>query len=147
MTVLMVGVSLLLGAHGPRVFAQVQAGKVAAGPVIQVTGVSSLASSYNGPEEAVRALQTGQAQPLSLVSSDFDEDGFSDLIVGYGVSNGGGVLSWHRGNIEAFAPQTEESFKAMSAGNYQDPVLPGASTFRTTVRPDLAAAGDFYQSG
>ncbi len=144
-TVLVVGMSLFLAA-ALQVSAQVQAGKVAPGPVIQVTGVSSLASSYNGPEDAVRALQTGQAQPLSLVSSDFDEDGFSDLIVGYAAPSGG-VLSWHRGNIEAFAPQTEESFKAMSAGNYQSPVLPGASTFRATVRPDLVAAGDFYQSG
>ncbi len=142
--VMAVGVSVFLPLAGPRLFAQ--AGKVAPGPLIHVTGVSSLASSYNGPDEAVKPLLAGQAQPLSLISHDFDEDGFSDLIVGYATPNGG-ALSWHRGNIEAFAPQTEESFRAMSAGNYQDPVLPGASTFRTTIRPDLLAAGDFYQSG
>ncbi len=142
--VIAVGVSVLLAPASPRLFAQT--GKIAPGPLIHVTGVSSLASSFNGPDEAIKPLLAGQAQPLSLISHDFDEDGFSDLVVGYATPNGG-VLSWHRGNIEAFAPQTEESFRAMSAGNYQDPVLPGASTFRTTVRPDLVAAGDFYQSG
>ncbi len=140
--VITVGVSIFVAS--PCLFAQAE--KAAPGPLVRVTGVSSLASSYNGPDEAVRPLLAGQAQPLSLVSHDFDEDGFADLIVGY-VAPTGGVLSWHRGNIEAFAPQTEESFKAMSAGNYQDPLLPGASTFRTTVRPDLVAAGDFFQSG
>lgn len=123
-----------------------QVGKFAPGPVVRVTGASSLASSYSGPKESVQALLAGQLQPLSLVSSDFDEDGIADLIVGYAAPNGG-FLTWHRGNLEAFSPQTEQTFNVMATGNFQDPVLPGASTTQTPVRPDLLAAGDFYQSG
>jgi hypothetical protein len=123
-----------------------QTGNAVPGPTLRVTGISALATSYSGPDDAVGALHAGQAQTLSLLAADFDEDGIADLVMGHAAARGG-ILTWHRGNIEAFAPLTEETFNLMAAGNFQNPVLPGASTFHTTVRPDLLAAGNFYTSG
>jgi len=47
-----------------------------------------------------------QAAPLSLAIEDFDGDGMRDLAMGLSTP-AGGMLAIRRGNLNAFAPQSE----------------------------------------
>jgi CSLREA domain-containing protein/uncharacterized repeat protein (TIGR01451 family) len=92
------------------------------------------------------AASMGTAQPLSMVSVDFDADGVEDLVVGYSTPSGG-VLAFHRGNLDAFAPQSDASFQAIARGEFPEPFLPEAQTLTVPVTPDFIAAGDFTGHG
>ena len=74
-------------------------------------------ANYVGDARAKAFLESGRAEPLSLVSGDFDADGVQDLVVGYATSDGG-VLAIHRGNLDAVAPQSKESFDALVGANF-----------------------------
>src|SRR5207237_521085 len=52
-------------------------------PTINLSDGHDLLTSYAGPEELRKALEQNQAEPLSLASADFDEDGVPDLVSGY----------------------------------------------------------------
>ncbi|HWX53744.1 MAG TPA: hypothetical protein VN176_04045, partial [Verrucomicrobiae bacterium] len=101
-----------------------------------------------GPGGALphQILSSGQATPLALVSGDFNEDGYADLAVGY-ASAGGGIVAIHRGNIDAFAPQSDASFQAIAHGNFPPSFLPDAQVFSVPVRPDFIATGKFTVNG
>src|SRR5258708_28556279 len=71
-----------------------------------------LDAGFQGPDAIVRALNSGQATPLSLASDDFDADGVADLAVGYATPDGGRIAIF-RGNLDAFAPQRTESHLAI----------------------------------
>ena len=88
----------------------------------------------------------GQGQPVSMASADLDADGFDDLLVGYSAG-AGGFISIHRGNIDAFAPQSDASFQAIGRGQFPSPFLLEARTFSVPVSPDFMALGDFTGSG
>jgi hypothetical protein len=116
-------------------------------------GVPQSASAQNGVarpgQNAVptqqapeQALASGQAVPLAMVSGDFDHDGFSDLAVGYSAP-GGGIVAIHRGNMDAFAPQSQESWLAIGRGDFPSPFLPDVKVFSVPVSPDLLAVGKF----
>ena len=87
-----------------------------------------------------------QAQPVSLTSGDLDADGFEDLIVGYSAG-GSGFISIHRGNMDAFAPQSSASFEAIRQGKFPSPFLLDAKTFPVPISPDFIAVGDFTGHG
>ncbi|HEY6970090.1 MAG TPA: hypothetical protein VJA94_12860, partial [Candidatus Angelobacter sp.] len=86
------------------------------------------------------------AQPLSMTSGDIDGDGFKDLLVGYSTANGG-VIAIHRGNIDAFAPQSDTSFQAIGRGEFPSPFHLEAQTIAVPVTPDFLALGDFTGHG
>src|SRR5262249_6886809 len=75
-----------------------------------------------------------------------DQDGIADLAVGY-RAGGAGFVAIHRGNLDAFAPQSEESFQAIGRGEFPAPFLPEAQTFSVPVSPDFISAGNFTGSG
>jgi CSLREA domain-containing protein/uncharacterized repeat protein (TIGR01451 family) len=83
-----------------------------------------------------------QAAPLSLASVDFDVDGIQDLAVGM-ATPAGGAIAIHRGNLDAFAPQSDASFWAITRGEFPSPFLPDAQLVQIPNRPDFLAAGDF----
>ena len=87
-----------------------------------------------------------QSQPVSLAGADLDRDGIDDLVVGYSAGTGG-FISIHRGNLDAFAPQSEASFQAIAKGDFPSPFLPQAKTFSVPVSPDLIVLGDFTGHG
>ncbi len=71
-----------------------------------------------------------------------DEDGIADLLVGYA-----GHISIQRGNLDAFAPQSDASFQAIAHGQFPAPFLAQSSTLATPVNPDFMAVGHFTASG
>src|SRR5215510_4072856 len=113
------------------------------GRKIYLSESEKLPSTYMGDPGAKASLEGGQVQPSTLVSGDFDADGVADLVVGYSRDDGtkGGVLAIHRGNLDAFAPQSEESFRAIGRDEFPSPFLPNARAINVPVHPDFIAEG------
>jgi CSLREA domain-containing protein/uncharacterized repeat protein (TIGR01451 family) len=116
------------------------------GPQIYVQDAQALKVNHGGTSAAVQALATGNAQPLASTSADVDEDGVADLLVGYSTP-AGGVVVVHRGNLDAFAPQSRESFLAIARGDFPAPFLPNAQVFDVPIKPDFLATGNFTGRG
>jgi len=105
-------------------------------------------TSYVGPEQLVRPLEQDQAQPLSLASADFDEDGVRDLISGYALPDGSGIITLHRGNIDSIYPNAPEAKQRKAEGTFtESPFLSPAHVFALPVAPDFIGAGDFDADG
>ncbi|MCI0390612.1 MAG: FG-GAP-like repeat-containing protein [Acidobacteria bacterium] len=115
---------------------------------------SGIASVYVGSPESRRALDQNLAEPLSLTTGDFDEDGVPDLAGGYAVE-GRGALSLYRGNVDAIYPNTPEARRRMrqAAGSNKGQAAAPAPFHSTTnvfdlpVAPDFIGAGDFDADG
>src|SRR5437763_15310958 len=121
-------ISLLFGtASSGRV--PVQSQDAQASPHIYLEESHVLATTHKGPQKVAAALASGNAQALSLASGDFDEDGVTDLLIGYATSEGG-ILAVHRGNIDALAPQAPESFQAIAQGRFPSPFLFSSKAFK-----------------
>lgn len=116
------------------------------GPHIYVQSAQVLPVEHTGPESAVQLLQLGAVEPLSMAQGDFHETGISDLAVGYATS-GGNLLAVHRGNLDAFAPQSQKSWEEIRAGIFPSPFLLQASLLPAPVRPDFLQAGNFSGQG
>ncbi len=116
------------------------------GPQIYIQASQAIKVNHTGSSLAVQALAAGNAQPLSSTSADVDEDGVSDLLAGYSTP-AGGVVVLHRGNLDAFAPQSNQSFLAIARSEFPTPFLPDAQVFNVPVRPDFIATGHFVGSG
>lgn len=87
-----------------------------------------------------------QPHPLAMVSGDFDEDGIADLAIGYGLTKGGSVLLL-RGNLDARAPQTEQSWQAAGRHQYSVPYLQNSKPVSVTEQPSLMVAADVNGDG
>jgi large repetitive protein len=112
------------------------------GPVIYLQDSEGLPVNHVGVTTASRSFASGDARPLSMTSGDIDEDGIADLVVGYSVP-GGGAIVVHRGNLDAFAPQSQESFQAIGEGRFPSPFLLDARVFSIPITPDFVAVGNF----
>jgi uncharacterized repeat protein (TIGR01451 family) len=109
----------------------------------QALSVTFDSPAIGAPTRVMQSFATGQVQPLTLANGRFyEEDGIEGLAVGYATSSGGAVAIY-RGNLDAFAPQSEESFLAIGQGRFPAPFLPNARLFELPQRPDFIAAGDF----
>src|ERR1700691_5478834 len=101
----------------------------------------SVATTYSGNSDGTSALMHRLARPASLASGDFDEDGVPDLVAGYSTGNGG-IVSIHRGNVNALWPYGP----ALRSGTPPS-FLPDARTFALPESPDFIATGDFDADG
>jgi uncharacterized repeat protein (TIGR01451 family) len=99
----------------------------------------------NSTVNAVVADALGQ--PVSMTGADVDEDGVNDLVVGYAGGQGTGSVVIHRGNLDAFAPQSEASFQAIGRGEFPSPFLAEARTIPVPLNPDFIAIGNFTGNG
>jgi hypothetical protein len=107
----------------------------------------ALAADYTGDAPRRSALEAGQARPAALAAADFDEDGMPDLLAGYGAAEGG-LLTLHRGNVDALFPHHGDARKRKAEGTFTDsPFLSPASLFELPVAPDFLGAGDFDADG
>src|SRR5260221_3427137 len=98
--------------------------------------------SFQGEDAVVRSLISGHATPLSLAANDFDMDGIGDLAAGYATPEGGRVAIF-RGNLDAFAPQSESSFWAIARSEFPSPFLRDVQVIAVPGQPDFLAAGMF----
>jgi uncharacterized repeat protein (TIGR01451 family) len=102
---------------------------------------------YAGEPQAEQALARNLAEPLALASADFDEDGVADLVSGY-RSPTGGILTVHRGNVDAIYPNSPDAQQCKAAGDFIDsPFLSPAQLFVLSVAPDFLVTGDFDADG
>ena len=87
------------------------------------------------------AIGFGSAQPLTLASGDFDEDGVPDLVSGFS-SGKNGLITVHRGNVGALWPYGVALRNGTPAA-----FLPNPRQFPLLEAPDFVAAGDFDADG
>ena len=99
------------------------------------------------------ALEQNLAEPLSLASADFDEDGVPDLIGGY-ANRQSGIVTLHRGNVDALYPNSVEAQarrRELGSGKQtetgESPFLSPAAVFSLPAVPDFIGAGDFNADG
>ncbi len=114
---------------------------------IAISDSQAISVDFVGSQDAVQSLQSGQAQPLSLDRGDFDEDGIEDLVAGYSSPKGKGMVVLFRGNLDAFAPQSEGSWLAIGRGQFPPTFLSIGATFPLSAAADFLGAGNFLGSG
>ncbi|HZI87169.1 MAG TPA: carboxypeptidase regulatory-like domain-containing protein, partial [Pyrinomonadaceae bacterium] len=106
-----------------------------------------LLTTYKGSSAAQLALEQDLARPTVLAQGDFDEDGTPDLIAGY-AGPSGGILAFHRGNVDAMFPNSPEAKQRKAEGSFTEaPFLSSALALEVPESPDFAAAGDFDADG
>src|SRR5690242_7142713 len=116
-------------------------------PKINLTDGRELVTSYDGSESAQRLLREDLVQPLATASSDFDEDGVPDLVIGYAAPTGG-LITFLRGNIDSLNPNASEAKTRKASGTFSDaPFLSPGRAFETTRPIDFIASGDFDADG
>jgi hypothetical protein len=134
----------------PRAYLAEQVSVTAAGhgnPTLNLGDGHAVVTSFKGPEELQQALSLNHAEPLSLASADFDEDGVPDLVSGYGF-RGHGILSVLRGNVDAIYPNAPEAQQRRAAGVATSaPFLSPGSVFASPAIADFVGAGDFDADG
>jgi hypothetical protein len=106
-----------------------------------------LVTAFEGDLQARQALASGEARPLAMATADFDEDGVADLIAAY-AGAGGGLLSWHRGNVDALYPNSAEARQRRQSGSLTlAPFLSPAQALQLPEPADFLGAGDFDADG
>lgn len=113
------------------------------GAHIFMRDAQTLSVTHVGAPAAVEALNSGQAKPLSLAKTDFNGDGVSDLVAGFGTTDGSGILEFYSGNLDAFAPQSYNSWRDIGEGRFPSPFLDSATALYLPAPPDFLAAGNF----
>jgi hypothetical protein len=103
-------------------------------------------NQYLGVPAALAAMQAGKVEPRTMVTDDFNGDGMGDLVIGYANGDGGGLLSFRVGNVQAIAP-TGRVFEEVQQGRFPSPFLPKASLYALPEVPDFLQVGDFNSDG
>lgn len=118
-----------------------------ASKILKLGDGRELLSAFDGNLQARQALMSGEARPLAVATADFDEDGVADVIAGY-AGAGGGIVSLHRGNVDALYPNSIEARQRKQAGaTSPSPFSPTAQAFSLPQQPDFVGAGDFNADG
>ncbi len=115
-------------------------------PFITLSDGRELVTAYEGAPETVSALEQQNVQPGALASADFDEDGTPDLVSSYAntANGGGGIITLHRGNVDAIYPHSPEAKQRRASGTFTgSPFLSPARVFALAKAPDFVGAGDF----
>ncbi|MEN3332392.1 MAG: hypothetical protein V7641_1757 [Blastocatellia bacterium] len=116
-------------------------------PWINLLDGQAVPTAYTGAEYARQQIEQSQAKPVALAADDFDEDGVPDLVCGY-AGAGGGILTLHRGNVDAIYPNAPEAKQRKAAGTFTDsPFLSAAFVFEVPEAVDFLATGDFDNDG
>ena len=117
----------------------IAASTLPAQPLVEMNLAHRVYTRYFGDASAALTVAGGSAKPLSLASADFDEDGMPDLVSGFATADGAGLVSVHRGNVDALWPYGR-------AGT-PPAFLPDARAIAVPEAPDFLGAGDFDADG
>jgi hypothetical protein len=109
---------------------------------LNLQGKQEMRVDYRGAQNAIQAMQSGQAKARTLASADIDGDAAPDLLVGHAYG-GIGIVTIQRGNPEAFAPRDDSVFLRMQQGYNPDSLMPSAQTYQVPEPADFLQAGDF----
>jgi hypothetical protein len=115
--------------------AQVQPPSSSDCPFISFNPARVVPAEYVGSRNAAKWLESGKAQPLSLAHADFDGDGVDDLVIGYALPAGKGIIAVRSGNLDAFAPQSETAWHLLAENRFISPFAQTATVFRVPVAP------------
>jgi len=126
-------------------------------PWINLRDGHSVPVDYQGNASTIQALANNESRAVSLASADFDEDGVTDLVAGYAVTDGGSI-SLQRGDADAIFPNSPDALahrealraasKSQPAGaDLQSPFFTEARAFDLPIAPRLMGAGDFDGDG
>jgi photosystem II stability/assembly factor-like uncharacterized protein len=116
--------------------------------LISLADGQDLLTDYSGDERLIQSLQSHQAQPLSMASADFDEDGVADLIAGFQATDGKGILVLYRGNIDSIYANSPQAQERRANGTFTDaPFLSPALVFAVPEAGEFLGAGDFDGDG
>jgi hypothetical protein len=69
-------------------------------------------ADFSGPEPKVHHVGGKEQDGHGIGMADVDGDGVQDMVAGFSAP-GGGAIVIHRGNLDAFAPQSDASFQAI----------------------------------
>ncbi len=116
-------------------------------PWINLRDGHDLPTAYLGAANLEQSLEQHLARPRALAADDFDEDGMPDLVSSY-ADFSGGIVTIHRGNVDALFPNSPEAQQRKAAGAYTEaPFLPQARVFAAPEAPDFLGTGDFDGDG
>ncbi|HWG50105.1 MAG TPA: hypothetical protein VN669_10450 [Candidatus Acidoferrales bacterium] len=116
------------------------------GPKIWLGQNQPIAIQQTGAFATVSGTEAAGPQPLSIGAGDIDGDGVADLVVGYNAG-GSGVVSIFRGNLDALAPQSDESLQGVANGQFPAPFKAEALSIPVPITPDFLVLGDFVGKG
>ena len=102
----------------------------------QGSEILTLHGGFEIPSGSLKAKPTGSAR--AAAAADFNGDGIGDLVVAYD-----GALAIHRGDINAFAPQTEKAWQAIHDGRFVSPFSEKVRMLSVPVSADFVQTGDF----
>jgi hypothetical protein len=98
--------------------------------------------TQNLAEKLVAAdIDMASARPLTLASDDLNQDGYPDLIAGYGTGNGGFLMVYY-GSERAFAPSDAADLRDQIANRFPEPFA-RSLVIQLDHAPDLLTLGDF----
>ena len=106
------------------------------GPKIWLGQNQPIAIQQTGAFATVSGTEAAGPQPLSIGAGDIDGDGVADLVVGYNAG-GSGVVSIFRGNLDALAPQSDESLQGVANGQFPAPFKAEALSIPVPITPDF----------
>jgi hypothetical protein len=114
-------------------------------PWIKMKQGVALNSNYLGENRAIEMFENGSLKPTALASADINFDGFPDLISGYAGTGGGGVITLHKANKEAFAPQDEKVLDGLRRGEFPASYESKADVLPLPISPDFIMSGNFVK--
>lgn len=101
---------------------------------------------YKGDSSLVSLAQTNAAEPVSISSGDFDEDGVPDLVVGYSATIN--FFGLYRGDVDSVFPNTADARRRREVtGRRAAPFHAVVNLVELPVVPDLLETGDFSGDG
>lgn len=99
-------------------------------------------SDFVGTDSAINQFENGSLSPTALAATDFNSDGYNDVISGFSTANGG-ILTFHKGNKEAFAPEDPQVLAGIRNGQFPVSFEKETAVIETPIAPDFIVSGKF----
>lgn len=111
-------------------------------PWIKLKQGEPINSDFVGTDSAINQFESGSLRPTALAATDFNFDGYNDVISGFSSANGG-ILTLHKGNREAFAPENPQVLDGIKNGQFPVSFEKETAVIETPIAPDFIVSGKF----